>query len=134
MIVVILVGLAKEQELTQMARVYIAGPYSNGDVALNVRRALEAAHLIYNAGHIPYVPHLTHFWHMMFPRPYEEWLHLDNQWVPLCHILLRLQGESSGADKEVTFARTLQMPVVYESAHTGLAGAIESITQYGGGG
>lgn len=97
-----------------MARVYVAGPYSQGDTALNVRRAVYAGHLLYNAGHTPYVPHLTHFWHMLYPRPYAEWLRLDQLWLPLCHILLRLKGDSVGADEEVALARSLHMPVVYE--------------------
>ena len=32
--------------------------------------------------HAPFVPHGTHFWHMLFPRPYEFWLDLDNHSCP----------------------------------------------------
>ena len=48
---------------------------------------------------------------MLFPRPYEFWLELDNEFLPFCSGLLRLPGESSGADKEVQLARTLRIPV-----------------------
>jgi hypothetical protein len=47
---------------------------------------------------------------MMFPRPYEFWLELDNQFLPCCAAVLRLPGESSGADKEVELARKLGIP------------------------
>jgi hypothetical protein len=50
---------------------------------------------------------------MMFPRPYEFWLHLDNQFLPCCHALLRLEGASSGADKEVQLAASIAIPVFH---------------------
>lgn len=94
-----------------IARVYIAGPYSDGDVAINVRNAYEAADRLADLGFAPFVPHATHFWHMLFPRPYEFWLELDNQFLPLCEVVLRLPGESKGADKEVDLAESLGIPV-----------------------
>ena len=94
-----------------MYKVYVAGPYTKGDVALNVRAAIEVANKLADLGYAPFVPHLTHFWHMMFPRPYEFWLNLDNQFLPLCNALLRLPGESSGADKEVSLAKTNHIPI-----------------------
>ena len=96
------------------ARVYVAGPYTKGDVAVNVRNAYEAANKLANLGFAPFVPHATHFWHMMFPRPYAFWLDLDNQFLPFCEALLRLPGESSGADKEVELAKRLGIPVFSE--------------------
>lgn len=94
-----------------IARVYVAGPYTHGDVAINVRNAYEAASRLADLGFAPFVPHATHFWHMLFPRPYEFWLELDNQFLPLCQAVLRLPGQSSGADKEVALAKTLNIPV-----------------------
>ena len=94
-------------------RVYIAGPYTKGDVALNVRRAIEAGDAVYKAGHLPFIPHLTHFWHMVCPAPYEQWIAIDLAWLPTCHALIRLPGESSGADGEVAAAQKLGMPVHY---------------------
>jgi hypothetical protein len=94
-----------------IARIYIAGPYTKGDVAVNVRNAFEAASRLADLGFAPFVPHGTHFWHMMFPRPYEFWLELDNEFLPCCAAVLRLPGESSGADKEVQLASKLGIPV-----------------------
>ena len=51
--------------------VYISGPYSGGDPALNVRAAVEAADAVLSAGHTPYCPHLSHLWHLVSPKPYE---------------------------------------------------------------
>jgi hypothetical protein len=94
-----------------MKKVYVAGPYTKGDVAVNVRNAFKAANELADLGYAPFVPHYTHFWHIMFPRPYEFWLELDNQFLPACDALLRLPGESSGADKEVAFANESNIPV-----------------------
>jgi hypothetical protein len=94
-----------------IARIYVAGPYSQGDVAINVRTAYEAANRLADLGFAPFVPHATHFWHMLFPRPYEFWLDLDNQFLPQCEAVLRLPGASSGADKEVMLAEKLGIPV-----------------------
>jgi len=47
----------------------------------------------------------------MFQRPYEFWLELDNQFIPCCEAVLRLPGESNGADKEVALAKKLGIPV-----------------------
>jgi Domain of unknown function (DUF4406) len=96
------------------AKVYIAGPYTKGDVAVNVRKAYEAANTLADLGFAPFVPHGTHFWHMIFPRPYEFWLELDKEFLPFCDALLRLTGESSGADGEVELARQLKIPVFAE--------------------
>lgn len=94
-----------------MIRVYVAGPYTKGDVAVNVRNAFAAADELASLGFAPYVPHATHFFHMLFPRPYEFWLKLDNEFLPCCHAVVRLRGESSGADKEIDLAKKLGIPV-----------------------
>ena len=94
-------------------RIYVAGPYTIGDQALNVRRAIVVATQLLDAGHAPYVPHLTHFWHLLRPRQYETWLKLDFEWLAQADMLLRLQGKSAGADREVAEAERLKIPVVY---------------------
>src|SRR5438045_7829550 len=95
-------------------RVYVAGPYTKGDVAENVHKAFKAANDLADLGFAPFVPHFTHFWHLMFQRPYEFWLELDNQFLPCCHAVLRLPGESNGADKEVAYAKKLGIPIFHD--------------------
>jgi hypothetical protein len=94
-------------------RVYIAGPYTKGDVAVNVRNAILAADAVHALGMQPFIPHMTHFWHMLCPKPYEEWLAIDMVWLKCCNVVLRLPGESSGADKEVRAAEKLGIPVFH---------------------
>lgn len=93
------------------AKVYIAGPYTQGDVAQNVRKAFEIANQLADMGYAPFVPHSTHFWHMIFPRPYDFWLKLDAEFIPNCQALFRIPGPSNGADGEVRIAKSLNIPV-----------------------
>ena len=99
------------------ARVYVAGPYTKGDVAVNVRNAYAAANELADLGFAPFVPHATHFWHILFPRPYEFWLDLDNQFLPCCDAVLRIAGDSNGADEEVALAEKLNIPVFHTIAN-----------------
>lgn len=80
------------------------------DFRNKLRNSLEAANKLMDLGFIPFVPLLSHFQHMMFPRPYEDWLKLDIVWLESCDCLLRLPGESKGADKEVRCAFDLGIP------------------------
>ena len=92
-------------------RVYCAGPYSNGSESHNVRIALEAAEVLLRRGYEPYVPHLSHFWHLLFPHSYEAWMELDFAFLEVCDALFRLPGESPGADREVEAAKKWGIPV-----------------------
>ncbi len=92
-------------------KVYIAAPYSKGNMILNIRTAIEAADAVLDAGHTPFLPHLAGFWDLVCPRPYEDWLALDLQWLTACQALIRLPGTSSGADREVAEAQRLRLPI-----------------------
>lgn len=94
-------------------KVYIASPYTIGDPAVNVKRQIDMADRLMDAGFLPFVPLYSHFQHMVHPRPYQEWIEIDKSWIESCDYLLRLDGESSGADGEVVVAMELNMPVFY---------------------
>lgn len=96
-------------------RIYVAGPYTQGDSVLNLRNALEAAEEIAAQGHAPYVPHLTMFWHLVFPHGNQHWYEHDLAWLDVCQAIVRLPGPSYGADREVERAVELGL-MVYTSA------------------
>ena len=93
--------------------IYISAPYSLGDVSENIRRVCFAGDEILRKGHTPFVPHLTHLWHLISPKSWEEWLNIDFQFIGVCDTLLRLNGESKGADLEVAEAKKLCMIIYY---------------------
>lgn len=96
-----------------MIKVYIASPYTIGDVAKNVRRQIDYVEELMNMGFAPFAPLYSHFQHMVHPRPYEDWIKVDLEWIKSCDCVLRLGGESKGADREVEYARELGIPVYY---------------------
>lgn len=96
-----------------LPRIYIAGPYSKGDVEQNVQNAMVAGDLVIEAGGAPLVPHWTHFQHQFRPHDYETWVSIDFSHLVTCDALWRLPGESSGADREVAFAHEHGIPVCH---------------------
>jgi hypothetical protein len=96
-------------------RIYIAGAYTKGDIALNIREAILMADKLIELGHIPYIPHLTHFWHLISPKEYRFWLEYDNNFIDYwAEGLLRLNNSSAGADGEVTRAQKVGIPIYYD--------------------
>ena len=95
-----------------MKLIYIASPYTVGDVGFNVRVQMDAAHRILDMGHCPVAPLLSHFLHIHRSRPRLDWLAMDMALLGRCDILLRLGGASPGATAEVAFAGKNGIPVV----------------------
>lgn len=107
--------------MSKKVKVYIASPYTNGDVAVNVKRQLDCVDELMTLGFAPYAPLYSHFQHLVHPRPYSDWVEIDFEWVDACDCLLRLPGESVGADNEVVLALGLSKPVFY---------SIDALTSY----
>lgn len=91
--------------------VYVAGPYTKGDVVVNVREAIMMGNNLRALGFTPFIPHLTHFWHLVQPHDIDYWYRYDMEWLAKCDVLFRLPGESRGADAEEARARELGIPV-----------------------
>ena len=97
-----------------MIKVYVAGPLSTGgysDSCANIRHAIDVGHELMTKGFAPYVPHYSHFANLFHMRTWQEWMDQDKIWVNSCQALLRLPGESKGADVEVGWAQAARIPV-----------------------
>lgn len=98
-------------------RVYVAGPISKGDLRSNINQARDAMLRLMRAGFAPYCPHLSAYLGGDEPEALpcgttlEDWYTLGEAMVRGCHILLRLPGESVGADREMEVARMIGMPI-----------------------
>lgn len=97
-------------------RVYVTGPITNGGVEENVRKACNAASQLIVAGYAPMVPQLTAY--MQGPVasatagfPHNIWTEVDLPFVQVCDVMLRLPGESKGADIEEAHAKWHGIPV-----------------------
>lgn len=97
--------------------VYCAGPYTKPDPAVNTRNAvLIGQQLRDELDIVTIVPHVTHFEHMLSPKPYEYWLRIDLDLMARCDAVFRIPGESSGADAEEAEAIKLGIPVIHSRA------------------
>jgi hypothetical protein len=98
-----------------MVCVYLASPYTlpEGEQQFNVVRQLEAADNLMDLGYCPVVPLFSLYQHELFPRPYADWMRIDLEKIRRCDVVLRLPGESAGADQEIEHARILGIPVVF---------------------
>jgi len=97
----------QNEKQTTMIRptVYVSGPYTTGDQAANVAKAIDAAEILWNKGYAPVVPHLSILWQMQHPHSWGEWIALDLAILAKCKYIYRVPGESKGADQEIAFAR-----------------------------
>jgi hypothetical protein len=88
---------------------------SHGCQATNVRRGVRAGLELMKAGLNVFSPHLSWFADLFDDNPpnYERWISLDFDILSRCDALLRIPGESPGADREVDFAMSHNIPVFY---------------------
>ncbi len=113
-------------------RVYVAGPISKGDLSHNIDQARAAGLQLLRAGFAPFIPQLSCFFSNDFPEifpagtTHKDWMGVDLPWVSVSDAILRLPGESFGADMEVSHAKALGIPVFYHADDL-----IESLQQTG---
>ena len=109
-------------------RVYIAAPISKGDLLANIRQADAAFFALVSAGFAPLNPVLSVFGGAGTERvgyngvvfsiaraihsiSWSTWIEIAQPWVAASDAVLRLPGESEGADREVAHAQSLGIPV-----------------------
>ena len=96
--------------------VYIASPYTKGDVACNVKFQHDVFNKLMDWGEvIPFAPLISHYHHIAYPRPWEKWLEYDEALLRRFDCLLRVnpsfmyqgkhyfEDQSVGADREAKF-------------------------------
>lgn len=106
-------AMVKDVLRWRSAVVYVAAPYTIGDPVTNTAIAIDVGNILWTKGLVPFVPHSHSFsWHLKHPLPYEEWMALDLAILARCHGLIRVPGVSEGADREVTKAELLGIPVL----------------------
>lgn len=91
---------------------YVAGPIT-GDPWGCVRRAVAVYRTLAAEGVTGHLPQLSVLHEMIAPQPYERWMVDGLAMVERCDGLVRLSGESRGADREVLHAQGLGLPVFH---------------------
>ena len=114
--------------MSRRIRVYIAGPISKGDLVHNVAQADKAFFALLKAGLAPWNPmwsvfagsiRRNFFTHHAVAEAnaipagttHADWMGVDLPWVECADAVLRLPGESVGADEEVRHANAHGIPV-----------------------
>ncbi|MEI2297684.1 DUF4406 domain-containing protein [Ensifer sp. MJa1] len=107
--------------------ILIAGPYRSGTgddpakMAANLKRLEEPSHALFRAGHVPMIGEWVALpvWNAAGGERvgddlYEEIFHpVAGRLLALCDAVLRLPGDSKGADNDVRIARERGIPVYY---------------------
>ena len=104
--------------------VYIASPYTRGDPAMNTHFQCKIFDQLLGDGKVlPVAPLWSHFQHVLFPRPYQDWINYTQAMLKLYDCCLRLSttlphmgydvSESPGADAKVETFRRLDKPMFF---------------------
>lgn len=93
------------------SRIYISGPITKGDREANFQQAADAQKALLAAGYAVLNPVLTMLLPGAFEIPHDTWIANDLPWVAVADAVLRLPGESEGADIECTYASDRGIPV-----------------------
>ena len=95
--------------------VYIASPYtSSGRMSDNVGKSMRTFDVLARMRIVPISPLHFHFQHIAYPLSDQRWMEIDLALVARCDAVLRLSGESLGADSEVAYAKERGIPVFYD--------------------
>jgi len=96
-------------------KVYISGPITIGNRNSHFYQANEAQRLLMLSGFAPLNPMqsitLPFAWEKDFTH--NVWIETDLPWVEVADAVLRLPGESKGADEEVAHAENVGVPVFH---------------------
>jgi hypothetical protein len=107
-----------ENEIDRPLRIYIAGPYTPNNASAhdyariaheNTVNAINFGIDTIDRGHIPYIPHLSHFVHLYGKKTlsYDYYTKADIEWLKDCDAILYYHpviGDSKGADNELKIA------------------------------
>jgi len=101
-------------------KIYIAAPYSadtEEEQIKNTEVVIDAALTLFQKGHFPYIPHLTHWVDKRaketeIAMEYEDYMKWHRPWLEACDAFLYLDS-SKGADLELQAAKDLDKLIFY---------------------
>ena len=99
-----------------MMLIYISGPYTTGDIDVNIQRARKVAIDLWEMGHSVICPHLnTYRFEVDCKATYEQYIKGDLEMISRVDALVMLPGwgGSRGASVEWNHAKELGIPIYY---------------------
>lgn len=89
--------------------------YVSGPITLNpfgcVRESMPVFEWLLDHDYTPFMPQWSVIAEIVKSLPYEKWMEYDLRVIRYCDALVRLLGESPGADRECAFAEEIGIPV-----------------------
>ena len=95
-------------------KVYLSGPITKGDREHNFAQACDAQKRLMLAGFAVLNPMLSMQLPGAWDIPHATWIENDLPWIEDADILLRLPGDSVGADTEVNHALEHEINVIWD--------------------
>lgn len=99
------------ERMSRRLRVYISGPITKGDRVANFAQAASVQQQLMEVGFAPLNPMLSMMHPAAWSIPHEQWIASDLPWVEAADAVLRLPGESTGADAECEHAIKYGIPI-----------------------
>lgn len=101
-------------------KIYVAGPYTAAtqwNIERNVQIAIDVGIALFEKGHFPFIPHLTHYVDIRAhntgcPLTWNEYMARDLAWLEVADAFFYI-GESKGADIELEAARSMGLDLYY---------------------
>lgn len=93
--------------------IYLSGPITKPDPNANANAAIRIADALVEAGFTPIVPQLSVLWQTVQPHDWQWWIDYDLRIVESCDLIVRIPGESRGADFEMSHAYKLGKSHLY---------------------
>lgn len=94
-------------------KIYISGPVSKGNMFANFTEFGEYFHKLVGLGFAPRNPGES----MLMPGnqqiPWRTWVDIDIPWVAVSDVVMRIPGDSVGADEECEVAAHHGIPVIH---------------------
>ena len=109
-----------------MKYIYLAQPISKGNSFQNIRDGVIVSDFLMRKGYVVFNPGLSALHDMIiYNTPYELYMSQDFAWIEKCDCLIRLPGDSPGADREIEYAKQHNVPVFY-----GVAAFLDHVDQF----
>lgn len=96
-----------------MIKVFLSSAYTKGRMNNNLFEHFDMGNKLIDAGFAPFIPLLNHYMEIHKLRDDKTWLSIDLEWLAQSDAVLRIPGDSDGADGEVARAEELGIPVFY---------------------
>ncbi len=95
-------------------KIFVCSPYK-GDTALNMLVAIKACRLIFEAGFVPFAPHLlyTQFVNESIESERNKGIACGLEFIPFCNAMVVIGEPTEGMNKEIIAANNSKVAILH---------------------